>query len=843
MFPGMLLLAAAVLGVAGHLWLARGVLVPITGEGIEYLFISATFKSFVTFALITASLMLLVHGFIGRGAARHDVQPPLFSWADTVYLAPLCWFAVSALPLLNLIPSVGGFLTVASYVIVDLRWWWTALIVGWVAWRVAARVTRYDLRPRQRPPSPPGGTEVAGMDFARRHRWIAETVLAALAVVWTVSSTPLLRTLGGAIGDEPKYLRYCENWYQGLGVDITQIRPMAELPVDFRPQLGRNLALIVDTVPGELRSLGSDAARFVGDPWHQFNRARHTGLGFVAGKDGGTYQMHNPGLSLVMLPAYYLDRRFAPIVPGSKAQWPDHLPAVNALMIGLYAAWTVLIARFLRSCEATDTVAWIVALTSTFTLPAASFPFQYYPELVAGLIVTVVAGHLLFTRTHTRRVSFVFGLLAGYLPWLHVRFSAVTVVFAVAALVVWRTDRRRVLAFVGGVALPVALLSLYTYRISGSILPSALWTASGDEENFVWSGMVKNTVGYLIDRDWGLFAHSPVFLLALPGYWWMAKRKPAVVWLIGAVTLALLLPAAGKTLVQTTPMRLIVAVVPLAATPLIEVLMRRGRALRIAFVLLLILSLDNALAYDFHHDRLMDILVDPSFSGWKVNLLFPEKSRQPWQVSAANGALLMLWLGALVALVTAPAWTRRWTPRARSRPAPDRIARRALPRSSSCCWALECRRPPARGRGASISSRLPRRHGGRRCFSTTLAAARSATPRRTVRLAGGTPQSARSGCWPIWNRSTPTVAARHAADWHIPDYSEWLAMPGQIRRVVPRSDRPGPFEWRGRPSAVSVARRARAGGGDQATDLLAAGATTASTPSTQAACELRTARR
>lgn len=618
------------------------------------------------------------------------------------------------------------------------------------------------------------------MDFARRHRRVADAALAALAVAWTVGGTPLLRSLGGAIGDEPKYLRYCENWYQGLGVDIVRIEPMAKLPADFRPQLGRNLALLVDTVPGELRNLASDAARFVGNPRYPFNRARHTGLGFVAGKNGGTYQMHNPGLSLVMLPAYYLDRRIAPIVPGSNAQWPEHLPAVNALMVGFYAAWTVLIARFLRRCGATDGIAWIVALASTFTLPAAAFPFQYYPELVAGLIVTVVAGHLLFTASRSHRVSFVFGLLAGYLPWLHVRFSAVTMVFAVAALLVWRTDRPRVLAFISGVILPVTLLSLYTYRISGSVVPSALWTASGDEENFVWSGMVKNAVGYLIDRDWGLFAHSPVFLLALPGYWWMAKRKPAAVWLIAAVTLALLLPAAGKTLVQTTPMRLIVAVVPLAATPLLEVLMRRGRATRIAFVLLLILSLDNALAYDFHHDRLMDILVDPSFSGWKVNLLFPEKSRQPWQVSAANGALLVCWIGALVALVTAPAWMRRWTPR----------GDRGSGRIGSLAFA-------ALGLFVLLGTGVSAATGGwrwRKYLITPPDAARQAALYLDELGACAICYSSKDG--PIGRRDAivgaqrllarlesvdPTVAARHAGDWHVPNYAEWLAMPGQIR--------------------------------------------------------------
>jgi hypothetical protein len=788
MFAGLLILAAAVLGVASHVWLSRSVLVPMAGERIEYLFVSATNRSLLAIASVTALLMLVAHLLIRRDAARHGVQPPLFSWGDTAYLAPLCWFAVTPLALLNLIPSVSRSFSVASYAIVDLRWWWTALVVGWVAWRVEARVRRRNhlrppdhLRPPHRATSvPAGGTEVGGTDFARRHRWIADAALAALAVVWTVTSTPLLRTLGGAIGDEPKYLRYCENWYQGLGVDIAQIRPMAELPVDFRPQLVRNLALLVETVPGELRSLASDAARFVGDPSHQFNRARHTGLGFVAGKDGGAYQMHNPGLSLVMFPAYYLDRRLAPIVPGSRAQWPDHLPIVNALMVGVYAAWTVLIFRFLRKCGASDGVAWIVALTSTFTLPAAAFPFQYYPELVAGLVVTVVAGHLLFTGIHTRRVSFVFGLLAGYLPWLHVRFSAVTMVFAVAALVIWRADRRRGLAFVSGVALPVALLSLYTYRISGSIVPSALWTASGDEENFVWSGMVKNTVGYLIDRDWGLFAHSPVFLLALPGYWWMAKRKPAVVWLIAAVTLALLLPAAGKTLVQTTPMRLIVAVVPLAATPLIEVLMRRDRALRIAFVLLLILSLDNALAYDFHHDRLMDILVDPSFSGWKVNLLFPERSRQPWQVSAANGTLLVCWLAALAAMVTAPAWMRRWAPRADG--GSGRIG--SLVCAAAILFVLL-------GTGVSAATGT---WTWRKYLITPAEAARQAALFLDDLRACTICYSSTDG--PIGRKDAnvgaqrllahldsvdPTVAARHAADWHTPDYSEWLAMPGHIR--------------------------------------------------------------
>ena len=794
MMSGLLTLAAAVASVTIHVWLASGVLTPLADSSIEYLFISATARSAVAFALVTATLLLAAHLTIRRLAARRIVQPPLFSWTDTAYMAPLCWFAISVLALLNLIPSVSRRFTVVSYAIVDLRWWWIGFVLTWTAWRLAARLNGVrDLRPSgQSPTSNAELAELAETLLSKRElsvlsvlrvqpsrRW-SEALLAALAVAWSVAGTPIERTNGGATGDEPKYLRYCENWYQGLGFEVGQIKPMAELPADFRPRLLHNLALLIEVVPGELRNMVVDAARFVRDPSQPFNRAQHSGGGFVAGKDGGTYQMHNPGISALIFPAYLVDRQLAQIVPGSKAQWPEHLPVVNALMVGIYAAWTVLILRFLRRAGASEGVAWVAALAGTFTLPAAAFPFQYYPELVAGLLVTVVAGHLLFASANRRRRAFVVGLLAGCLPWLHVRFSAVTMAFALAAIVIWRADRRRLLAFLGGIAVPVALFSLYTYRISGSVMPSALWTASGDENNFAWLSMVRNSVAYLVDRDWGLFAHSPVFLLALPGYWWMAKRQPAVAWMSAAVFLALLLPAAGKTLIQTTPMRLIVAVVPLAATPLVEVLSRGGRATRIGFALLLLLSLDNAVAYNFHHDRTMDVLLDPSFSGWKVNLLFPYESRQPWQVSMANGVLLIVWLSAIAALLAIPPWLDQ---RATSTPretewAPGRFV------IVTAAMFLAISTVVAAATGAWT---------GRRYLITAPAAARDAA--LMLDRLGRCTICYSSAHGPIGAKDAavgarrllidleaidPSVAARHEA-WTLPGYSDWLEMPGRIR--------------------------------------------------------------
>jgi hypothetical protein len=765
---GFVALIAAVLSVALHVWLTRGAFVPITVSGVvEYVFISATARSFLLVVIATGALLLIMHVLVRRLAARHGVQPPLLSWKDVAYVRPLWCFAASALSLLNLVRPCVRFLPVLSYVIVDLRWWWTALVVLWLARNVDARSNGVW---RSRLASFPLSIGV--------RRWFPEVALAAITVSWAVLGTTILRSDGVTIGDEPKYVRYCENLYQGRGFEISLIKPMSELPVDFHPQLWRNVVLLGGILPGELRSLASDAVEYLRNPSHEFNRARHREGGFLDGKNGGMYQVHSPGLSLLMFPAYYLDRTFADIQAGSPAQWPARLRAVNAWFVAIYACWTILIFRFLRACGAGTGVAWIVSLASTLTMPASAFPFQYYPELPAGLFISAVAAHIVFGDPGKPGRSFLFGLLAGYLLWLHLRFIVVVAALAVEAVVLWRGQWRRVFAFLFAVAIPLALFSLYVYRISGSAMPGAVWMAEGSAPNFNLAGMLENSVAYLLDRDWGLFAHSPVFLLALPGYWWLARRKPAIAFLSGLVFLALLLPAAGKTLVQTTPMRLIVAVVPLGATPLIEVLERRSRAVLIAFGLLLIVSLDNALSYNLRHYRHMDTLVDWSFSGWKVNLLFPQESRRPWQISGANGWLLVGWLAVLLTLLCAPAMIhvareRRWMlPRARLNARPigaQACAAAALfvvlgtaVSAATHAWTKPRYLIPS-GEAAQQAALMV--DDLRQC---TLCVTSLSGPISTQRLSVAL------------DAIDPLVATRHGAAVQR-EYKEWLAMPGQIR--------------------------------------------------------------
>lgn len=767
-WTGSCALIAAVVSVALHVSVASSVFVPLLVRGaVEYVFISATARTFAQIVLATAATLAAGHALIRLVSGRHHSQPPLWSFEDVGYLRPLWMFSISALSLLNLVRPHGSFLAVLSYAIVDLRWWWSALTVVWLARTVQAR-TRGGWTPSFEPVRWPSG-------LTRR---VPEVALAIIAIAWVVLGTPILRADDSTVGDEPKYLRYCENLYQGLGFEISAIRPIAALPADFRPKVWQNVALLAAILPGELRQLAADAVIYARDPSHPFNRARHREGGFLDGKAGGMYQVHGPGLSLLMFPAYLVDRSSPHLPPGSPLQWPARLPTVNALFVAIYAAWTILIFRFLLRLGASLPVAWTVGLVSTLTLPAAAFPFQYYPELPAGLFITAVLAHLLFGEPRRIGRSFAAGLLAGYLPWLHLRFAIVMVALLVGALVLWRGQSRRRVAFLAGAAIPAALSSLYAYRITGSVLPSAVWAAEGSEANFNLLGMIQNSAGYLLDRDWGLFAHSPVFLLALPGWWWLGRRQPRVALLSALIFLALLLPAAGKTLVQTTPMRLIVAVVPVFAIGLIEVLERRSRAVLIAFGLLLILSLDNALAYNLHHYRDMDTLTDWSFSGWKVNLLFPAESRRPFLISPVNGLLLVAWLAIVAALLSAPAliaWLRRgrWTlpPLSRHERSTAALALAAAVlfvalgsavSAATSAWVQRRYMVPAGQAAEHAALALDALRECTLCLSST--SGHLSTRRTAANL----------------DAIDPAVAARRQLA-PTPDYQEWVEMPGQIR--------------------------------------------------------------
>ena len=501
-----------------------------------------------------------------------------------------------------------------TYLIVDARRWLVTIALVLVGCRLLRGPFSRALAPLAawwRSPSAARGT--AG-------------VLALTAVFVVVASTPRLRFTNVLHGDEPKYLRVCESFYQGLGFDITDVRPVKALPAHTPPMTLGTVKLFAGAIATESRALERDL-RAVRRGRTTFNRAVYTGAWFLRGKDGRVYQVHNPGLSFFLFPGFVLDQWLMSDGAAGNGQFPNSLFFTSLTLLAIYAMWTAVLFDLYASTFREQGAAALMAGAAVLTLPVAAMPFQIYPETLAGLTIALVVRHVFFSERPTTPGSGAAGLAASLLPWLHIRFLPISLLWAAAALLrTARTGRHRT-GFAAGYAVGMGLLCLYGYHVTGSLLPTATYFAEQSAEALKLPAMLPGMIGELFDRDYGLLSYSPVYLLALPGIVPFCKRAPWQAVMLAATVVSLAAVSAGHSwnAAGGSPLRHVVAAIPLALVPAGETI-QRWRGSRVFWVmagLLLFFSLQNAVAYNLHHQKEIGPMLDASVSGWKTLLMFP----------------------------------------------------------------------------------------------------------------------------------------------------------------------------------------------------------------------------
>jgi len=445
----------------------------------------------------------------------------------------------------------------------------------------------------------------------------------------------------------------------------------------------RNIPLFAHGVLQDLRNLAVDVRAFAANPTgFQWNRAKGS-EGFLTGKTGeGVYQLHQPGLSAILFPGYFLDRQFFGRSRGYQEEFPAELPLTNTTMLVCLGVAAVALFRLLVNATGSESTAWFGALVAVASLPTSAFAFQFYPEVPALAIILTVANQVWFGPLYSARVEagrpapgagrregngadgwarigwhpVLAGAAVAFLPWLHPRFLAVSL--ALAFVGVWRsrgvTRRSLLIGYVAG----LGSLLAFIYHISGSWMPDALYAASEGDVAIESSRIVGNLVAYWLHGTWGLLPHAAWLAAAPAGLAFLARsgrndgngRHAAV--FVAAIVLALAIPASGHSLIAAagTPGRLIMAVVPLLMWP-VAVLVRRfwsSYATRAVTAGAVVLSLDAAFRYNWSHVKDFGAMRDGSASGWKPNLAFPEV-RDMFDPSQAGFVLLLVVVTCLLA--------------------------------------------------------------------------------------------------------------------------------------------------------------------------------------------------
>ena len=287
------------------------------------------------------------------------------------------------------------------------------------------------------------------------------------------------------------------------------------------------------------------------------------------------YSIHSPGLPALVLPFYAV-----------AGQW-----GAMALLASLAAVAVFRLAERLTT-RPVATIAWVAV---AFTIPFAPQSWLVYPDMPAAVVMAWVALWL-WESLPPRAWPWIWrGVVIGFLPWLHMRYSILLAGATLCLLVRLWPRARLALVFLAPMAVSGALWLLSFYVMYGTPNPTVQYGYSG--AGLELSNIPRGVLGLLFDQEYGLLTYSPIYVLVGLGVWLMLRREETR-W----QTLGLLATGAAYLLTVTqvymwwggwsVPGRFLTPVLPLVAPMLAVAVDRcRGPAGRGVVGLLLLVSL------------------------------------------------------------------------------------------------------------------------------------------------------------------------------------------------------------------------------------------------------------
>jgi hypothetical protein len=212
---------------------------------------------------------------------------------------------------------------------------------------------------------------------------------------------------------------------------------------------------------------------------------------------GRLYSLHAPGLPALILPAYVL----------------GGYGGVRVLLSALVALAGVLVWRHVQEIRRSPGLALAAWAVFALTPPLAFFGVAVYPEVPAALATAVF---LLTSRRDSRGGALVAAsLAAAALPWLHPKFLPLAALGLGLTLVRRGPRAPRVVAGLVPLLSLLGLLAWFEATFGRASFAAAY--GPGFASDVAARRVPWGLPALFLDRQFGLLAVAPVFVLALPG--------------------------------------------------------------------------------------------------------------------------------------------------------------------------------------------------------------------------------------------------------------------------------------------------------------------------------------
>jgi hypothetical protein len=296
---------------------------------------------------------------------------------------------------------------------------------------------------------------------------------------------------------------------------------------------------------------------------------------------GSTWSAHDVGLPVLILPVYAAATRaaaHAPVALLAKVRQTRGLFAYSLISLAFIAltAWGLSLFMSALARDGSPSLAWAIGLVVGLSPPILSHAFLVFPETPAFFVVSAVLWlRSLPDRDLTSRRVWLVTAAIGALPWLHRKYSFFVFGLALILVVAHRAwlSRQRAATIWGLVALlvlPQLALHVTTFVLWGNLGgPQML-----DTLPFSAAALARGTLGLLIDRERGLAAYAPIFLM-LPAVWLRVRPRDRT---LAVPILLLFVPMAAFAVWSagfSPAARYLVPLVPLLVYPAVQALTGR----------------------------------------------------------------------------------------------------------------------------------------------------------------------------------------------------------------------------------------------------------------------------
>lgn len=245
---------------------------------------------------------------------------------------------------------------------------------------------------------------------------------------------------------------------------------------------------------------------------------RHT----VIGADGHEYLYHGLGAFplTLSLPYYFLGRVGVTIALS---------------ILGVLLFWQIV--YFVKEVTNLSKLSFLIVLVLFFSLPMANFSFLVFPEIIGALLVIINLRYFLKGKH-----SLLLFTSLGLMPWIHLRLLPISLILILLwGLKFYRQNMKIYLYRMLITAFLIAGYFIFLHTIYGSFFPTRPYQLLGIQTDTGNLGV--NFVNVLIDRQYGLLTHTPLYLLLFPGFIYWYKKQPKQLLIILGVAAIYLFPS------------------------------------------------------------------------------------------------------------------------------------------------------------------------------------------------------------------------------------------------------------------------------------------------------------